>query len=420
MAASTEILAPGVYLEEAPRRPTPALETGVPLFLGQLSVLGGALAPFEGGGSVVPLDRAAWNALEIRSAASAEVADLRFTGAARGTAWAEGYLGFAVRGFFENGGRRCYIAAPPAPLAGAFEALDAVEDFDLVCAPDLPATAGGLLAALVGFFEQRPPRRFFVLHAPGDALTAAALDAPFRSECAALYAPWVRVRGCPICKGSGRIEAWACNGCAGTGDGFVPPAGHVAGVYARTDRRVGAHKAPANEVVEGVLDLAAHLDDAALVELKGKGVNALRALPGRGVRVWGARTLASSDQLALHGSSFAHVNARRVLITVARWLEQTMAAVAFEPNDLRLWARIGRETSAFLEALHRRGALAGATADEAFYVRCDAETNPAATRDQGMVVTEVGLSLARPSEFVVVRLVSGAAGASIAGAPAGR
>jgi phage tail sheath protein FI len=176
---------------------------------------------------------------------------------------------------------------------------------------------------------------------------------------------------------------------------MVPPCGHVAGVYARTDEPTGIRKAPANEVLYGVLDLRWHLSDkdqgsffaAGNDEVPPGAVNCLRAFPGRGIRIWGARTLAKDP-------SWRYVNVRRLFLTAIRWIEWHMTATAFEPNGPDLWPRIQRELNAYCFELFRRGALKGATTNEAFYVRCDADINPPEMRDNGIVVAEVGLAAA--------------------------
>ena len=129
-------------------------------------------------------------------------------------------------------------------------------------------------------------------------------------------------------------------------------------------------------------------------------VNPLRALPARGIRVWGARTLAGPE-----APEWSSVGVVRLFVTVARWLDGIGAGFAFAPNDLALWVRIRRELSERLRQVWRTGGLAGSSPDAAFYVKCDAETNPPEVRDAGMVVTEIGLAPTVPAEFVVVRLV---------------
>lgn len=393
MSLTPQTWTPGVHLEQALRRPAPLLETGVPVFLGRLSVQGRSVRVFDGEPLVTPIDRMAWSSLE----------------ASTGTAWAEGALGFAVRGFFENGGRRCFIVHLKDGLdASVLEALDAMEGFDLVCAPGLAVAEQ---TQLVQFFSGRS-RCFLILDSPRAGITASTVPPALRSPDAAMYTPWLKVPGaCGTCAGTGRLASGtSCSECWGSGQGLIPPSGHVAGIYARTDHQGSVHKTPANEVLEGVIDdLATHLDDRTVAQLNAQGINCLRAFRGRGIRVWGARTLAPQS------SSLAFVNARRTLLTVARWLELTLADTAFEPNNLQLWVRINRDVGNYLEQLHRRGALVGVSAAEAFYVKCDAETNPPSVRERGQVVTEIGLALALPSEFIVVQLVSGTSGTSVAG-----
>jgi phage tail sheath protein FI len=375
----TSYQAPGVYREDVFPPPPAALLTGVPVFLG-----------YAASGVVgQPLPLTMWPRFQQ----------------VLGPPLADGYLGAAVRGFFENGGSLCYVVRledagdPPTELTDGLEAAWDLDDADLVCAPDImrqrkgepepePAVVVASQAAVLADC-QTTGGRFAVLDAvqrvkpddvqdQGDALT---------SDDGALYHPWLWV---PDPAGQPR---------------YVPPCGHVAGAYAGSDQRVGVHKPPANEPLEGVLDLRVDLDPAAVGTLYEHGVNCLRALPGRGIRVWGARTL--SDDPA-----WSSVGARRVLLTVGRWLERFMTGVVFEPNDVRLWVRVLRELTAYLEDLFERGALDGRTPEEAFYVKCDGETNPREVLDAGRVVAEVGLALAAPAEFVVVRVIAGASGVS--------
>jgi phage tail sheath protein FI len=186
----------------------------------------------------------------------------------------------------------------------------------------------------------------------------------------------------------------------------VPPCGHIAGVYARTDHSRGVHKAPANEILEGVVDLEVHLNSTSQAFFNAKRINCLRSFPGRGIRVWGARTLSGHD-------AWTYVNVRRLFLTAVRWIDWHMQDVAFEPNDRALWARIERELNGYFYGLYRRGALKGGTPQEAFYVKCNEETNTEETRDLDEVVAEIGLAPANPYEFVIVRLIRGARGVRI-------
>ncbi len=366
---------PGVYREDVFLAPAAELRTGVPAFLGQA----------ETGAVNTPHELTLWPQF----------------GEEFGAPLSDGYLAYAVRGFFENGGQLCYVvrldnALPPEEaLRQGLAALEPLDTVDLVCAPDImtnPAQAPALQQEVLDHCD-KAGERFAILDSVPDANPDEVLAQrqALRGTNGALYYPWIRV----------------LDGPAST-DGFTPPCGHVAGVYARSDRRVGVHKAPANEVLEGVLDLEINLTDAQQGLLNPQGVNCLRAFPGRGIRVWGARTL-SGDSI------WTYINVRRLFLTAGRWIERNMADAVFEPNEPRLWARISRELSAYFNDLFKRGALKGRTPQEAFYIKCDAETNPPEVREAGMVVTEIGLAPAVPNEFVVVRIVHGASGVTIAG-----
>lgn len=399
---------PGAYLQLVADSHEQALATGVPAFLG-------AVASPPGPGAF---------RLDGRTFAGLD---------GQGGGWAPGKLGLAVRGFFENGGQECLVVplADMTGLSAALEVLSGMEGFDLVAAPDLavaldpPVDPAGDLAdmaagqaALLAFCARRGDC-FALLDTPGhtgpaldwrtavlahrasldEAIDAAAVAEGLAPETlriqGALYTPWGLVRG------------------AGGEDVLAPMSGHVAGVVARVDARAGAHKAPANEVVEGLLDLEVHLDAAAQEVLNPEGatpLNCLRPFAGRGIRIWGARTL--SKEVA-----WSRVSARRTVLSLRRFIDRTMPGMAFEPNDLRLWIRIHRELTGFLDRLFEQGALKGASAEEAYYVKCDSETNPPAVRDAGQVVTEIGLALATPREFIVVRLTHDATAAPSAAAP---
>jgi phage tail sheath protein FI len=272
-----------------------------------------------------------------------------------------------------------------------------LDTVDLVCAPDIMRNSTQVTALQQRVLDHcdKAGDRFAILDSLPDADAQRVLEQRqgLKGANGALYFPWIRVPGGPA-----------------STQGFVPPCGHVAGVYARSDGRTGVHKAPANEELAGVLDLAVNLTDAQQGPLNQAGVNCLRAFPGRGIRVWGARTLAGQEQ-----AEWTYVSVRRLFLTAGRWIERAVAGFVFEPNDFRLWVRVERELGAYLSDLFRRGALKGGTEEEAFYVKCDAETNPPEVREAGLVVTEIGLAPASPNEFVVVRLIHGASGVTIAG-----
>ena len=176
--------------------------------------------------------------------------------------------------------------------------------------------------------------------------------AGYDSKYAALYWPWIKVVD-PI-----------------TGQGMlVPPSGHMAGIWARNDDTRGVHKAPANEIVRGALSLELQITKGEHDLLNPVGINCIRSFPGRGIRVWGARTLSSDP-------AWRYLNVRRLFNYVEESILEGTQWVVFEPNDLTLWQRVKRTLNAFLVRVWRDGALFGATPDEAFYVKCDAETNP--------------------------------------------
>jgi phage tail sheath protein FI len=199
---------------------------------------------------------------------------------------------------------------------------------------------------------------------------------------AALYFPWLKVPD-PLGLGGALVE--------------VPPSGHVAGVYARGDLRVGVHKPPANEELEGVKDVAVAVGDVEHGELNERGVNVVREYRGRGVRVAGARTL-SGDPL------WRYVNVRRLLSMIEEAIDEGTQWTVFEPNNPDLWREVDRVARNFLLNIWRRGMLDGATPEDGFYVRCDATTNPPAETEAGRMTCEIGVLPPWPAEFVVVRI----------------
>jgi phage tail sheath protein FI len=177
----------------------------------------------------------------------------------------------------------------------------------------------------------------------------------------------------------------------------IPPSGHMAGIWARNDATRGVHKAPANEVVRGVIGLAYQTTKGEQDTLNPNGVNCIRAFPGRGIRVWGARTVSSDP-------AWRYISVRRLFNFVEKSIEGGTQWVVFEPNDRKLWARVRRDVTAFLKVVWRSGALFGSTPGEAFYVKCDDELNPPETRDLGQLIIEIGLSPVKPAEFVIFRI----------------
>lgn len=421
MATVIEGRAPGAYIEQVFKQTDPPFLTGVPAFIGLVAASSDAGKWAESDlfsdGPVAQLDKRRFVELESRC----------------GARWGGGALGLAVRGFFENGGSLCFVVDPRlGDLTKALDALDTAEDFDLVCAPDIATSnaadmlaeqaqiadycrqRGGCIAILdsIGAPALVPEITTAALTSHRDDLVEA-LTVYDANACAALYGPWLRVReACPVCGGAGLLSGSDCATCRGTGGGFLPPCGHVAGILARTDASAGVHKAPANEQVEGAIDIRLRIDDAAQAAMNPKGsawLNAIRAFPGRGIRVWGARTLSLDPE-------WTQVSVRRLLLTIGRWLERLSQTVAFEPNNFALWIRINRQVTDYLQDLFVGGAFKGSTPTEAFFVKCDGELNTPEVRDAGKVIAEVGVAPTKPNEFIVVRLIGGAQDSSASAA----
>jgi phage tail sheath protein FI len=288
-------------------------------------------------------------------------------------------------------------AAERTGLSG-FEVADEVT---MLCVPDLMALYGagsismdGVKAvqlAMIAHCESMKDR-FAILDCPPGLNPQQMKDwrmneAGYDTKYGAVYYPWISV-GNP----------------AGNGDSILtPPCGYVAGVYARSDTERGVHKAPANEVIRGAMGLEKQITKSEQDILNPIGVNCIRTFPGRGIRIWGARTL-SSD------ASWRYINVRRLFNFVEKSIEMGTQWIVFEPNDMDLWARIRRDIGAFLSTVWRSGALFGATPAEAFFVKCDAETNPPEARDLGQVIIEIGIAPVKPAEFVIFRISQWAAG----------
>jgi phage tail sheath protein FI len=227
--------------------------------------------------------------------------------------------------------------------------------------------------------------RMAILDTPPDLLPQDVLEwrrdtAGYDSKMSTMYWPWIEVVD-PITK---RPMS-------------VPPSGHVAGVWARTDDQRGVHKAPANEVVMGANALSFQVTHAEQGELNRNGINCIRAFPGRGIRIWGARTLSSDPE-------WRYINVRRLFSYVSESIVQGTQWSVFEPNDERLWLKLRGSVENFLTRTWRGGALFGADPSQAFFVKCDAETNPPDVIEAGQVVCEVGISPVKPAEFVIFRL----------------
>ena len=200
---------------------------------------------------------------------------------------------------------------------------------------------------------------------------------------AALYYPWIRVvdplklRGNPV--------------------RTIPPCGHIAGLYARSDLTVGVHKAPANGELFWAEDITVSINDEEQAILNPEGINCLRAFPGRGIRVYGARTLSSDPD-------WRYINVRRLMLTIEEAVDESTQWAVFESHDLNLRRSLILSISSFLETLWQQGALVGATPEEAFYIKCNETNNPPEIVNQGKIVTEIGVAPTHPAEFIIFRV----------------
>jgi hypothetical protein len=316
---------------------------------------------------------------------------------------------------------------PIEGTAGAKTGLDLLEQVDeiaIVCAPGLTDAAS--YNAVITHCE-RLKDRVAILDAPRnvdstkiDALKVTAVPpapaggahAPTTTDSqppglkprqsdggyAAFYFPWIQVRD-PLPPANPDPNVSQANVLV-----LVPPSGHIAGVWARTDATRGVHKAPANETLRGALRLAYPLTRTEQGELNSAGVNCIRTFPREGVRIWGARTLAAS------ASEWRYLNVRRLFNMIEESIAVNTRWIVFEPNDMTLWKSIRRDISAFLMRMWRDGALMGATPEQAFFVKCDAETNPPDVIDAGQVIAIIGIAPVKPAEFVVFRISQYAGG----------
>jgi uncharacterized protein len=301
----------------------------------------------------------------------------------------------AVYGFFNNGGTRCYVSriTSEGDVDKALAAFELVDEIAIVAAPGMidDTTRSKVVSHCKNMGD-----RFAVLDGPATEdnlikLTKIGADdgeMPARTDYAAWYFPWIKV----FDPAAQKYENNA------TGIVSVPPSGHIAGIYARVDVERGVHKAPANEAVMGALDLTQRLSKAQQDGLNPIGVNCIRVLNDN-ILVWGARTVGGDANADLK-----YINVRRTLLFLRKSIDEGTQWVVFEPNSPALWQTITRNVTAFLTEVWRSGALFGTTAPEAFYVKCDAETNPQSSIDMGRVVTEIGVAIVRPAEFVIFRI----------------
>lgn len=243
-------------------------------------------------------------------------------------------------------------------------------------------TAPEVQASLIAFCENKKSC-FAILDVPME-LKKTNDVANFRdmydSTYAAMYHPWLEMYDA----GSKRSA-------------YFPPSGAMAGIYARTDIERGVHKAPANEVVRGCTGLSCAYNEGEQDILNPIGVNLIRSFTGRGIRVWGARTISSNGL-------WKYLNVRRLFIYVEESIKANTNWVVFEPNSTTLWNRVTRTIETFLATCWRDGALAGSTPSEAFFVECGPTTMTQDDIDNGRLICQIGIAPVKPAEFVIFRI----------------
>lgn len=293
-------------------------------------------------------------------------------------------LAHAVFGFFNNGGTNCYVVrvTDNTTIGKALAALSAIEDISMVAAPGLVEKNDH--TSLISYATNL--QQFAILDFAKDtAVTALKIETA--SPYAATYYPWLEVfdpAESLINKGNGTV--------------MVPPSGHIAGVYARSDAARGVFKAPANEALLGVTAVRTNVTREEQGTLNDAGINIIRPLNGA-LRVWGARTAGG-----VSNGEYRYVSTRRYFNYLRQSIDSGTQFVVFEPHTPALWQRVKRTLTDFLTNEWRSGALFGETAKQAFFIKCDAETNPPETRDQGQLIVEIGVAIVKPAEFVIFRI----------------
>jgi hypothetical protein len=424
-------LTPGIYIQEIPsgNPPIEAVGTSTPALLG--------IAPLADArvNEAIAID--SWSQFQkLYVFGEDRFAAALASGAAPSVSTTP--LAQAVKGFFENGGSRCYVLnlGPSGALQGSGggrrQGIDLVEEIDeisMVCTPGFHDARS--YQALIGFCDRT--NRMAICDSPEDVANSDLLKdvalpprGPEPRPAAAAGAGAGAAAGAGAGAGAaappgasretGGLRAMsAVSGnaayyypwltCVNAVDPSQPelvnspPCGHIAGIYARVDASRGVFKAPANEIVRGALNVVYRVTDPEQGGLNQSGVNVIRLFTGDGLRVWGARTLAGLDK-----PEFRYINVRRTFTMIERSIKRGTLWAVFEPNDQLLWSRIRVSVGMFLKRMYKSGALMGRSPEEAYFVKCDEETNPPEVIEAGQLVIEVGLAVVKPAEFVIFRI----------------
>ena len=288
----------------------------------------------------------------------------------------------SVNGFYDNGGGKCYVYLMGTPdLDCSIRenqadklGLYAFDDCDDMAIMATPGLTDAQQKELLEHCEIRKDR-FAILDGP--IVSDGNMDIPASEKgFGAMYVPWFKATKPSWFNGNqDHIKVTGANRrklikCE-KNEVFVPPSGHIAGIMARVDGERGVHKAPANEIAMGITGLSQTINRLEQGQYNDRGINVVRAFKDRGIRVWGARTLATMSD-----PSWKYITVRRLFIMVEQSIMVGSQWSVFEPNDSTLWKKLTRDVRAFLMRVWRSGALFGDTPEEAFYVKCDNETNP--------------------------------------------
>ena len=294
-------------------------------------------------------------------------------------------LAHAVYGFLNNGGTRCWVVRitnidDAAAVGVALQKFEAIDEIAIVAVPG--ALDAAVQLKVIEHCENMKDRFAIIDGQVTTSIDVASIQGTVRdSNYAALYFPRIQVFD-PVVDGLS----------------FVSPSGLMAGIYSRVDSVRGVHKAPANEIVQGALALEYLVTKNEQDGLNPDGINVFRNFNGN-IKVWGARTLGGDDN-----GEFKYINVRRLMNFLRESIDEGTQFVVFEPNNPALWQKIIRTVGAFLTNVWRDGALFGNTPEDAFYVKCDESTNPPEVRELGQVVTEIGVAIVKPAEFVIFRI----------------
>lgn len=343
---------PGVYVEEVRVGPKPieGVSTSIAAFFGETQT-----------GPDAPTLVTSW---------------VQFQALFGGYFGAEKYLPYAVEGFFANGGQKCYVCkVKGGDYAAALAKTEQIEDTSLIYAPNAQATPG-LADSLIDHCERL--KRFAIF----DSIKGqepSSITKPRESSYAALYYPWLYV------KQNANTKV------------LIPPGGHIAGVYARVDNTKGVHKAPANEQIMGITGVEHSVSNLQVETLNPRGINCIRNFEGRGILVWGARTLSSDAE-------YKYINVRRLLIYLEQSIQRGTAWAVFEQNNENTWTTVKAYVKEFLTQAWKEGKLQGAKPEEAYFVKCDRTTMTQSDVDVGRLIVEVGAAAVKPAEFIILRV----------------